>query len=80
MGIGVILIGGIALFINIAVIYSKFTRGLTMNAWIDLSILAFVLWVFSGSQASLFIGTIASAMFSIFLMISPPKEDMFTDW
>lgn len=70
---------GIALFWNIVVIYWKITKGQNTNAMIDAIVLAFVLWIFSGSFAALAMGTIASALFSMFLIIKPPPEEWFED-
>ncbi len=80
MGASVILIAGIAGFVNFSVIYYKFTHGKDVSAYIDASILALTFWLFSGTLGALAIGVISSCLFSIFLMISPPKEDMFENW
>lgn len=67
------LIIGLAAAFNIIVIKAKFERGRTADAIMDAAGLLFVTIVFSGSYGALVVGTIASAVFSIYLMIYPPK-------
>lgn len=65
------LIIGIAVFFNIAIIKWKFDRKQTANAILDGSLLIIVAVVFSGSYGALVVGTIASALVSLYLLISP---------
>lgn len=64
---------GIAVFFNIAVLKWKFDKGRTTEAIIDASLLGGVMFLFSGSFNALVVGTIASALVSLYLLISPPK-------
>lgn len=67
------LIVGIAVFFNIAIIKWKFDKARYADASIDASLLILVAFVFSGSYGALIIGTVASALISLYLLISPPK-------
>lgn len=67
------LIIGIAVFFNIAIIKWKFDRKQSANAILDASLLVLVGIVFSGSYGALVVGTIASALVSLYLLISPLK-------
>jgi len=80
MGSSIIIVAGLATFLNLAVIYSKFQNGNTSSAVLDALVLSLTFWLFSGTLGALAIGTIASALFSIFLWIRPPKTDLFEDW
>jgi hypothetical protein len=51
----------------------KFRRGRTADALTDASLLALITVVFSGTFGALVVGTIASAVISIYLFISPPR-------
>ena len=79
MNSSIILIAGFATFFNVAIIYWKIQRGQTSNAMIDASILGVIMWLFHGSLGALAIGTIASSLFSLFLIVNPPKENLFDD-
>lgn len=67
------LIIGIAVAFNIIVIKWKFDKGRTADAITDLCLFIVVTFVFSGSYGALVVGTVASALISIYLFISPPK-------
>jgi hypothetical protein len=64
---------GIAVFFNIAVIKWKYDKGRFADATLDFACLVAVSILFSGSYAALVVGTISSALVSIYLLISPPK-------
>lgn len=64
---------GLAVAFNIIVIKAKLERGRIADGIMDTAFLILVTVVFSGSYGALVVGTIASAFFSIYLMISPPK-------
>ncbi len=64
---------GIAVFFNIVVILWKIDRARYSNAALDTALLVAVTIVFSGSYGALVVGTIASALVSVYLFISPPK-------
>lgn len=68
-----ILIIGVALAFNIIVILLKFKFNRKQDALIDAVLLTLVTIVFSGSEKALIIGTIGSALVSIYLLISPVK-------
>jgi hypothetical protein len=67
------LVIGIAVFFNIAFIKWKFDAERYADAVVDVTLLVGVMWLFSGSYGALVIGTLASALVSIFLFFSPPK-------
>lgn len=67
---------GIAVFFNIAFIKWKFDRSRHADALLDLSLLIAVAILFSGSYGALVVGTIASALISLFLFVSPPKFNL----
>ena len=64
---------GVATFFNIAVVKWKFDSGRTADACLDAILLVLVAFLFSGSYAALVVGSIASALVSIYLYFSPPK-------
>ena len=64
---------GIAVFFNIAVIKWKYDKARYGDAILDFTCLVAVSILFSGSYAALVVGTIASALVSLYLLISPPK-------
>ena len=72
MGIEFIIIG-CAVFFNIAVIKWKYDKARYGDAILDFACLVAVAILFSGSYAALVVGTIASALVSIYLLVSPPK-------
>lgn len=72
MGFEFIIIG-ITVFFNIAVVKWKFDHKRYSDAIVDGTLLVLVTLVFSGSYGALVVGTIASALVSLYLLISPPK-------
>jgi hypothetical protein len=66
-----ILIMGIALAFNILIVLWKFQRNRVSDAIVDAGLLVLIAIVFSGSTASLMIGTVASAIISVYLLFSP---------
>lgn len=64
---------GCAVFFNIAVIKWKYDKARYADALLDFVCLVSVSILFSGSYAALVVGTIASALVSIYLLVSPPK-------
>ena len=64
---------GVAVFFNIVVIKWKYDKARYSDATLDFVCLVAVSILFSGSYAALVVGTIASALVSIYLLISPPK-------
>ena len=72
MGVEFIIIG-IAVFFHIAVIKWKYDKARYGDAILDFVCLVAVSILFSGSYAALVVGTIASALVSMYLLVSPPK-------
>jgi len=66
-----LLIIGIAVSFNILIILHKFTHNRVPNAILDLLLLCIVTYVFMGSFDALVVGTIASAVVSIYLWFVP---------
>ena len=64
---------GVAVFFNIAVIKWKYDKARYADALLDFVCLVAVSILFSGSYAALVVGTIASALVSIYLLVSPPQ-------
>ena len=67
------LIIGIAVAFNILIIKTKLGRKRYEDAALDTAVLVGLSIVFGGSFAGLVASTIASAIVSIFFLISPPK-------
>lgn len=67
------LIIGVAAAFNMIIIKIKLEKSRYFDAILDSSFLATVTYVFSGSYGALVVGTIASAIFSIYLLVFPPK-------
>ena len=67
------LITGIAVAFNLMVIKWKFEKRRYGDASLDACSLFIVTTVFSGTYGSLVVGTIASAIISVYLYIYPPK-------
>lgn len=63
---------GITVFFNIAIILWKFEKHRYADASLDATLLVLVALIFSGSYGALVVGTVASALVSIYLLISPP--------
>ena len=77
MGSFTILMAGIAMSFNLIIILVKLQKGDTTNAIIDASVLGVIMWLFSGSLGALVIGAVASAIFSMYLLAKPVKDDAF---
>lgn len=74
------IVAGIATAFNILIIKWKLENQGSVHAGIDAGLLALVFWLFSGSTALLVIGTIASAIISIYLLFRPLDESIFDDF
>ncbi len=70
------LVLGIALWFNFVTIYYKIKHGNILNGIFDAVILILIMWLTAGSLAGLSIGTIASALFSIYLVFDPIKGEI----
>ncbi len=77
MGSFTILMAGIATGFNVIIILWKFQKGDSTNAWLDVGVLGGVMWLFSGALGALVIGTIASAIFSVYLLAKPVEDNLF---
>jgi len=64
---------GVTVFFNIAIILWKFEKHRYADATLDATLLVLVALIFSGSYGALVVGTVASALVSIYLLISPPQ-------
>ena len=73
MDMNTILIMGIALAFNFLIIKWKFEHNRTSDAALDAGLLALIGVVFSSTITGLMIGTIASAIISLYLLAFPPK-------
>ena len=63
----------IAVAFNLMVIKWKYEKARYADATMDAACLFIVTTVFSGTYGSLVVGTIASAIISIYLYVFPPK-------
>jgi len=68
---------GITVFFNIAIILWKFEKHRYLDALLDTTLLVLVALLFSSSYGALVVGTVASALVSLYLLISPPKLPSF---
>lgn len=68
-----VVILAVALAFNILVIYWKVTHNRMADGVLDAGLLILIGTFFSRSEQTLAIGTIASAIISIYLLIFPPK-------
>lgn len=69
-----IAIVGIAMFFNFAVVYWKFNNNKTTEGLVDVGVFAAIMYLSSfGGQGAMYVGTVASALFSIYLLFVPPK-------
>lgn len=64
---------GLAVFFNLVILKWKIDKTRYMDAFLDATLLTLVMFVFSGSYGALVVGTIASALVSIYLLFSPLK-------
>lgn len=70
---------GLAMAFNFGTIYWKLKHGNIANAVLDGMILGLVMYLTAGSVAGLSIGTVASAVFSIYLFFDPVNtEKLYT--
>lgn len=72
-----LLIIGVAVFFNFAVIKFKVERLRYADAVLDVTLLAIVSFLFGGSFGGLVVATVASALISLYLFFSPPKLPNF---
>ena len=80
MDITTIAVLGIALSFNFIIILWKFQHNRTSDALLDSTLLALVGFIFSSTITGLMIGTIASAIISLYLLAFPPKTFNMSSW
>jgi hypothetical protein len=68
------MIMGVAVAANILIIKFKIDRQRYSDALLDSTILVLIAFIFKGTISGLMVGTVASAIVSIYLWFSPPKE------
>jgi hypothetical protein len=68
---------GVVTAFNILIIFMKYERGRHSDATLDLAILVTVAIVMGGSFGGLVVGTITSAIVSLYLLANPPKFQFF---
>ena len=66
------LIIGLAVSFNVIIIMWKFGKGRFLDSVIDAACLILVTTVFSGTYGALVVGTVASAVISVYLLIKQP--------
>ena len=76
---GMIVIMGIALFFNLFALKWKIENERYGDATLDATVLVLLGWIFGGSVSGLAIATVASAVMSLYLIISPPDLSMFDE-
>lgn len=64
---------GIAVAFNLAVVKWKIDKERYLDAALDFAALVAITIFFSNSYGALVVGTIGSALFSLYLLVSPPK-------
>lgn len=64
---------GVVVAFNFLVIYAKVKASRYLDAFIDVTLLSIISVLFGGSYAGLVVATIASAIVSLYLFVSPPK-------
>ncbi len=75
MGVAAIFVLGLATFFNMFAIKWKLENERYADAGLDGAILVGLGYVFGGSITGLAIATVSSAIFSVYLLVSPPKMD-----
>lgn len=70
------LIMGLAAAFNVLIILKKIRLKRYEDAFLDAGILALLSWVFGGTLGGMMIATVASAVVSLSLLVTPP---MFSD-
>jgi len=74
-----LIIAGIATFMNIWAVKWKIENERYADAGLDGLVLIGLGWLFAGTVSGLAIATIASALMSITLLVSPPRMDIFEE-
>jgi len=64
---------GVALAFNFLIVGWKFEKERYLDALIDVSLLAIIMWLTSGTLKGMLVGTIASAIISAVLIIRRPQ-------
>jgi len=69
--IELIIVAGIAVFFNFAILKWKFDNNRKLDASLDLAVLAIITAITAGTMSGMAIGMIGSMMFSIYLLWKP---------
>jgi len=64
---------GVVVAFNFLVIYAKLSNKRYLDGILDVTLLATISILFSGTYAGLVVATIASAIISVYLFFVPPK-------
>ena len=75
----VILVMGFFTALNLMAIKWKLEHDRGADAGLDFTVLVVLAWLFGGTISGLAIATIASAIISLYLLVSPPRMDWFDD-
>lgn len=67
------LVIGIATAFNFLILKWKFEHGRFADAFLDITTLTILSFLFSGSYGGLVVATVASAFISLYLLAFPPK-------
>jgi len=68
-----IILAGIAVFINLLLLFSKLKCGLYFSFLIDILALVVTTFVFAGTYSGMAVGFIGNALFSLYLLYEPIK-------
>lgn len=79
LGAMALVLSGIAVSFNVLIVLYKYQHRGALDAGVDAVLLALVMWLFKGSTDLLIIGTIASAIISIYLLFKPIDPELFED-
>ena len=80
MDITTISIIGVAVAFNVIIILWKFNHNRIFDGLLDSTLLILVAMLFKGTVSGLIIGTIASAIISLYLLAFPPKQFDISLW
>jgi len=74
-----IIVMGLFMGFNLMVIKYKLENNRVQDAMLDLTLLIVLGWLLSDTITGLAMGTVASTVISMYLLISPPKLDFMED-
>ena len=79
MDASIVIIAGVCIFFNFAIILYKFKAGRYLDMVVDSLVLGAITYMTAGSATGFVAGMIGSALFSVFLMIVNPMKGVFDD-